>query len=165
MNLPLLIGIIGMIMVCVGALLPVSLAQKVLFLVGSAGLATTAICERHRFLIALEAVILLGTSLAFFVMTPMTTAIIMLVASVICLTYLYRKGDISSFNSWLGALALLTLAVGFAYSHPLIYLSGGVLMCAYSIGLLRQGIKIAMLWLILNLVFVAVTLFGLLQLT
>lgn len=144
------IGVAGMLLIIYGAVLPAILLQKILFLIGGIMLLATAIMERQKYLIGMEIIVFIGTVIAFFSITTTTKTLILLASCLFIIPWLIKEGEIGSKQSIVGLFGLLALALGYAVSTPWIYLAGGLLLCTYSLILVRDGVKIAYLWGVLN---------------
>jgi hypothetical protein len=163
-NLALGIGIVGMVLTVVGIYLePGMMVQKFLFLIGAALLIASAIMTDQKMYIALTSVVLLGTILGFVQGFSVEGKYIVIgVGALIALVYLAVIGHFRR-DPWavLGCLGLIFVGAGYAVdavSTPLLFnaaLAGGSLAVAiYSlIRFFFYGIKVAMVWVVLNVIF------------
>lgn len=161
---PILIGIIAMLFLVYGTLSESgSQIQKILFVVGAPMLGLTAYFSKQKMFTILQLVATLGAVLAFF---PGLSAefkyLLMGAAAIFGLIYLERaKCFENSKLELIGALGLISIAVGFAtdsLTSPFlfgIFLGlGGILVALYSaIQFFNYKIKIALIWLVLNILF------------
>jgi hypothetical protein len=160
----LVIGIVAMVLLVTGTLIEGgSLLQKILFLFGAPMLAFTAYLNKQRMFMIIQIIVTIGSILAFFTNLPdFLRYSIMVGGGFFGIGYLikikYSKEDI-----WwpLGGLGLLSIAVGFAtnaVAHQLLFNSllaiGGILVAIYSaIGFFHLKVRIAFIWLVLNVIF------------
>jgi hypothetical protein len=160
-KLVLLIGIIAMILLIVGTFVSGgSLLQKVLFVIGASVLGVVAHLNKQRMFTVLQAVATIGTILAFISFGTELKYMIMIASAIIGAGYLAKMGNYSE-DKWsiLGSLGLILFAIGLA-TNPLqlptvwslAFILGGILVATYSaIGFFKNKVKIAAIWLILNL--------------
>lgn len=159
------IGIVGMTVSVIGTFLPDGdLLQKIFFLIGACSLVSTAIFNKQTMFIALQAVIIVGAILGFFSKVSVEWKyLIMGISALIPIVYLlsirYFKKDLSGI---IGGGGLICIALGFAVSAdaaPMLFYSllaaGGFFVAVYSaIGFFHYKVRISVLWLILNVVFI-----------
>lgn len=150
----LFIGIIGMLITCYGNLLPYSDAQKACYLIGSLFLFTSSSLERQPFFIILQIIIASGAAIAFAPIPALIKESVPSILSIMALGYFYKQGQLKDKLTIAGVIAIAILAVGYAITEPIIYFSGSFLMMFYSLFSFRRGVKIALVWAILNAVFV-----------
>ena len=156
------IGIVAMILLVIGTFMPSgSLQQKVLFVIGAPTLGLTAYLNKQKMFTVLQAVVTMGAILGFFSTAPaILRYAIMLGSAALGISYLI-KVSYSKVDKWwpIGGLGLLGFAFSFAtnaIAYPTIFnlliIFGGALMAIYStIGFFKLKIKIAAIWLILNI--------------
>ncbi len=160
----LIIGIIAMVLLVVGTVLEGgSLLQKLLFVIGAPALGFTAYLNKQKMFITLQTVVTIGAILAFFGNLPAILRYVVMVGSgVFGIGYLIKTDYFKEDVWWpLGGLGLLSIAVGFATNtaaYPILFNSllgaGGVLVALYSaIGFFYFKVRIAAIWLVLNIVF------------
>lgn len=160
----LIIGIIAMILLVVGTLVEGgSLLQKLLFVIGAPVLGFTAYLNKQKMFITLQIVVTIGAILAFFGNLPsFLRYTIMIGSGIIVVGYLIKTNYFKEDVWWpLGGLGLLSIAVGFAtnaVAYPILFNlllgTGGVLVALYSaIGFFHLKVKIAAIWLVLNVIF------------
>ena len=136
----LAIGTGAMILIIMGTVVEGgSLLQKLLFVIGALILGFVAYLDKQKMLLTLEIIVIIGV--------------------VYLIRIKFSKEDV-----WwpIGGAGLLFLAVGLAtdaVSSPILFNSllgiGGILIAIYSaIGFFYLRVKIAIIWLILNLIFV-----------
>lgn len=156
----LIFASLGLLISSYGVLLSSSDMQKKLFFVGAVFLISSSIVERHRLYIWLQAVVIVGTLSAFLPIQNRMKFLFPVSAGVLYLV-VNRKFLLKRNSELLGAVGVILLSTGFAISHPAVYLSGALVISAYSFGEFRRGVKIALLWLILNLIFAASSIYAL----
>ena len=162
-NWTLLLGVFAMGLLLFGIVsADGSLQQKSLFLVGAVLLGLIAVADRREMFIALQAVIVLGTVIGFFPFLPDAGRYgLMILGGLVALAFLLIRGYFKT-DRWgiLGALGLFVLALGFATDpsvNPMWFNAflafGSMAVAAYSGIGFAGGVRIAVLWLLLNIAF------------
>jgi len=146
-------GVIGMVLVIAGTFFDVSLAQKLLFFVGTLLLAITAYADRHPIFGALVTVLILGSGVAFFPVSLAWKAAPPIIVALALIYQLIKSGQLNDLNERVGATGIIVLAIGYAISHPAVYLAGGVLVTLYASVSFARGVKIGIIWAVMNGVF------------
>ena len=146
-------GIFGMLLIILALLCGPTETQRWLFFLGALGMTLMALLEYHKLFIGLQLVIISGTLTAFLPTGDIIKGSIPILVSLPILYILYTKGFLDTGRRYLGALSLITLGVGYAAQHPLIYFLGGFLVSLFSLLELRSGFRPALIWLTLNLIF------------
>ncbi len=157
------ISIIGLVMIIVGAVLSPTITQKVLFAGGAMFLLIASCVDRAEFFAILNGIVLLGTAIAFFHVTITVKLILLGLASVIALGYLSKRDYIKTIIDIIGCVGLLLLAFGYAVSNPFIYLFGGLFLTIYSYKAYKDGVRIGLIFAILNAIFTVMALIGILR--
>jgi hypothetical protein len=159
------IGIISMTLLILGTFAePGSTTQKMLFLLPAPTLGYTAYVAKQRMFTALQAVVTIGALLAFLPHLPLSVRYIILAISALAgVTYLIKNQYIKIDKYWpLGGIGIFLLAFGYstnpitdAKNFSILLATGGLLVAAYSaIGYFKLKNKIALIWLILNILFI-----------
>jgi hypothetical protein len=160
-NIILLTGLTAMTLLIVGTFIEGgSLLQKILFAIGASVLGLVAYFNKQRMLTILQAVATIGAILAFTSLLPAFKYGLMLGSAVVGVIYLVKKHNYKE-DPWstIASLGLILFAVGLATNplqSPIVwslaFIFGGILVAVYSaIGFFKNKIKIAAIWLILNL--------------
>ncbi len=157
------ISIIGLVMIIIGALLSPTITQKTLFAGGCVFLFTASCIEKATFFAILQVIVLLGTAIAFFHISITAKLIVLGVVSIIALVYLYKRNFIQTFIDIVGSAGLLLLAFGYAVSNPFVYLFGGLFLAIYSYSAYKKGVKIGLIFAILNVIFTVMALISVLR--
>lgn len=162
-HIPLIFGVLAMVGLVVGTFLQGgSLAQKFLFLVGAMALTILAYLNRQKMFMVIEIVVSLSAILAFVSMATQLKYLILIGASIIGVGYLIKINFFKEDKWWpIGGLGLLLIAAGLATdatTYPFLFNLflglGGIFVAIYSaIGLFLFKVKIAVIWLILNIFF------------
>ena len=160
----LTIGVIAMVLLIIGTLVEGgTLVQKLLFVIGSPILGLTAYLNKQKMFTTLQIIVTIGAILAFFNnISVILNYAVMISSSLFGLGYLIKINYFKEDMWWpVGGLGLLIIATGFATSavdYPIMFNSllgiGGILVALYSaIGFFHLKVRIAVIWLILNVVF------------
>lgn len=147
------IGVIGLLCAIIGNMYPATMLQKHLYLGGGVLLMVSALIEKQEYFIALEVVVIVCALLAYLPDHGTLKMAVPLLLSLFSVGYLYYRGLLKSPASLLGVVGLVFLGLGYATLNPVIYLIGGIALTAYSAISYYQGVKIALLWAILNAIF------------
>ena len=137
--------------------------QKILFLLGAPILGITAYANQQKMFTTLQLIATLGAVVAFFPNLSETIKYSLMISGVLlALFYLTKRKYFEQDKwGWLGSIGLICIAFGFATDSNLspfwfgFFLGlGGLIVAAYSaIGFFHYKIKIALIWLILNIIF------------
>jgi hypothetical protein len=146
------LGVIGMLVIIAGTLLPLP-TQKICYLIGGLFLLVSSILEKQLFFSLLQTVISFGALIAFAPISVFLKAASPICLSIIIIFYFIHRGLLHDRLHQIGCLGLIFIAVGYAISHPLVYFLGGLCLIIFSFGAFRRGIQLGLLWGILNAVF------------
>lgn len=150
-------GIFGMFFIIIALLVPSSSIQRWFFFIGAVGMTITALLEKHKLYIGLQSVIFFGTLSAFLPIDNVFKGSIPLLISFPILYFLFKNHFIHTPTHLLGAIALVSLGVGYATQSFFIFFTSGLLISIFSFLELRSGFKPAIIWLLLNIVFTMVS--------
>lgn len=150
-------GILGMILIIAALLCSDLRQQRWLFFLGAIGMTLMAFLEKHKLFIGLQLVIISGTITAFLPVDSIIKGGIPFLVSLPILYRLYREKILDTKRRRLGAFALLTLGIGYAVQHVVIYFIGGALISVFSFLELYSGFRPAVIWLTLNLIFTTIS--------
>ena len=161
----LTISIGAMILIILGTLVEGgSLFQKLLFVIGAPFLGFAAYLNKQKMFTSLQIVVTIGAILAFCsFLLPLSKYIILVGAGIISIGYLVKTKFSREDPFWtIGGTGLLGLAFGLATDavcFPILFNSllviGGVLIAVYSaIGFFWLKVKISLIFLILNVIFI-----------
>lgn len=150
----LFLGVLGMLVSIVGSLLSDSPAQKWCFLSSACLMTPLPLWRGDTFLGALQIVSLAGAFAGVAPLGDLLTAAIPLAIATGALAFLWWQNAMDHRYQWIGAAGVIVLAVGYATRWEVVYLGGGILLTVYTAISFRRGCKVALLWCILNAVFV-----------
>jgi hypothetical protein len=160
-KLVLAIGIFAMALLVIGTFISGgSLLQKILFVVGASVLGAVAYFNKQKMFTVLQTVATIGAVLAFTNLASAFRYGIMLSVAVGGVVYLVKHKQYKE-DPWstIASLGLVLFAIGLATNPVLLpivwslaFMFGGILVASYSaVGFFKHKIKIAAIWLILNL--------------
>lgn len=148
------VGIIGMLLATYANLLPqMSLLQKSFYFIGAVLMLISSTLEKQRFFMVLQLVIVGSTAIAFAPLAPIIKTSFSVACSVIAILYFIFTGQCKDKLTIFGCLGIAILAIGYAVTNPVIYLLGSIALFIYSLLSYKRGIKIAIVWVIMNIVF------------
>ena len=159
------IGILSMITIILGTFAQAgSMMQKMLFFFPAPVLVYVAYVGGQRMLMTLQFMVTLGAALAFMDYVPSFVRYYLLIGcSLVGVVYLIKIGYFKEDVWWpVGGLGMILLSFGYstdAMNYPILFNSlltiGGMLVAVYSsISYFRNRVRIAFIWLFLNIVFV-----------
>lgn len=157
------IGVVGLLLTISGTLISVpefALTQKFFYLAGAILLTTSSLLAKHRFFILQQSVVLVGTMVAFVPVCQAIKAGVLIVLSIAAMIYFAVTGEFKERVTILGCLGLVFLALGYAVSHPIIYLLGGTFLTIYSFIVYKRGVTIGLLFGVLNFIFMITATIG-----
>lgn len=160
------IGIFAMVLLVAGTISEGgSLIQKLLFLFGVPLLGLSAYLNKQKMFTVLQAVVTIAAILAFFQNIPdVLRYLLMLGSGLVGIAYLIKINYFKEDIWWpIAGLGLMSIAAGFAtnaVTYSVLFNSflaaGGILVAFYSgIGFFHSKVRIAIIWLVLNILFAA----------
>lgn len=152
-QLPVLTAIVGMLITITGVMLKVPQYQSICFASGGCFLLFSSYLSRQWLYFTLQIVVIIGALSNLFTLPFMVKAALPVALAMIILIYFYFKEMLKNATNFIGAIGVMILACGYAILHPMIYFVGGVVLSIYSGLNVLQGVKVAWIWLILNVVF------------
>lgn len=153
-------GIPGVILVILGLIAGLgTMTQKVLFLLSTPLLTTSAYVANQRMLFLLQLIVTENAILAFMDLTLQTRAVLLVIPAVAVAGYLIYVDEFEDDRYWpIGWLGLLLLAAGFSTAGVLPFyanlalLTGPALIALYSLlGYLATSASVLLIWVILNI--------------
>lgn len=144
---------IGMIFPIAGNFLPPSFERNLCFVMGSVLMLIGAMIEREEFFSVLQLIVLVGAAMAFTPWTLIVRASIPIVTTAVILLWFYVSGRMEDRLTLFGSFGIAVLALGYAVMNPVIYFMGGVILTVYASMAFYRGVKIAIIWAILNFFF------------
>jgi len=158
----LILGIFAMLLLVWGTFaVQSSFFQKILFLIGAFGLGVTAFFNNQKMFMAIQAVVTIGAVIGFFEQLNQNLRYFIIIGvAVLSLVYLSKINYFKK-DKWgvVGSIGLLLFAYAFSINsvensnlfNELI-LIGGLLVAFYSsISFFKNKVRIALIWVILNL--------------
>lgn len=155
------IGILGLILLCVGLTLEPSYIQGGFNVVGIVLLLIYAKMQKNLFFYYAECVVLLGTILKIIGINEVFLALCMTIASIFALYKIfgieyYKKHTIETI---IGLIGLFGLALGFSTGLNIGFIVGGIFLAVYGFIGFFNGITSALIFAILNLIFGGIALY------
>lgn len=147
------LGIIGLICLCIAIPLANGVTQNLLNVIGILLLVTYAWCAKNEFFFYLELVVLLGAVLKITNVSNLVLNTALVLASVIALARVFKNPANRVWYIGFGLVGLAGLVYGYATLSNLGYAIGGVASMIYSFILFSKGIKSALIFGILNIIY------------
>ena len=154
-----IIGVLGLIALCVAIPLPPGLLQNVINVFGISALIIYAWQGKNTFFFYLESVVLLGTILQIAGVSPEITWTALILSFAVTTLRVLQNPDYRNFMTVIGFVGLFGLVFGYATLNPIGYAVGGACCAWYSIALFRQGIKSGLLFCVLNIIYGSVAVY------
>ena len=129
-------------------------APQIYYVIGAALLLTTAIYFKLIYFIALELILIAGHGAIFLGIGPVLQVVIPILLCVQLLIYYLLSGQLKNIYRLMGAIGIALLSIGFGYKSQWVFFFGSLLVAIYAIYQVYRGHKVALLWGILNMVFV-----------
>lgn len=147
------IGLVGLISLCIAIPLHAGTAQNVLNILGIVVLILYAKIGKNEFFLYLEFVILLGTILKIFNASNIVLIAALVVATILSLIKVFRNPSYREWNAIFGVIGLVGLVYGYSTLNNWGYAVGGVSSAIYSFIAFRNGLKSALIFAVLNLIY------------
>ncbi len=153
-------GIPGVILVILGLIAGLgTMTQKVLFLLSTPLLTTSAYVADQRMLFLLQLIVTENAILAFVDLSLTIRAVLLVVPAVAVAGYLLYVDEFADDRYWpVGWLGLLLLAAGFSVAGVMTFhanvflLAGPALIALYSLlGYVATGASVLLIWVVLNI--------------
>ena len=152
-SINVVIGGIGMLIIIMGTLITSLPTQKLCYLFGGLFLLLSSLLERQLFFTLFQIVISSGALIAFAPIPAFYKTLLPISLSILVIVYFIKQGKFKDPLNRLGCLGLVFLAIGYAVTHPLIYFLGALCLTIFSFTAFKQGIRLGLVWGILNAVF------------
>ena len=128
-----ILGIIGLIGIITGVLLPeASRSQKLTLLVANIIMLVFSCIDGNVYYIALEIVVVVGSVGPFLPVAESKAGGLTLMTAIVVLAMLISGGLITNKLELIGAIGLILLAIGFAISNPWPMLFGSICIAIFS---------------------------------
>lgn len=149
----LFLAVIGLLLATYGNFLPFTNTQKYVYLFASIFLLASSILERQLFFVLMQIVVLSGTTIALLSIHSFFKLLVPFSFSMIACLSFAATGALKEHATKIGCIGMVLLALGYAVSHPIIYLLGGASLTVYSAIAYKRGVDVALVFAILNAVF------------
>jgi len=156
----IIVGIIGLIVFCIGTLMPGNPHQILVFLVGAILLTLSSFLSKNLFFTFLEGILAIGSFLTLISMSTDIKAIVIVVLVIATIVYFSKKGMLKDRNFINGIIGLVFLVAGAAFNIPIGLVISGVFLSIYAWIVFKRGEKIGMVFFALNAIFTITSLIG-----
>lgn len=150
-----LIGVIGAGFILYGFTQPL---PQIYYVLGSSILLISAIYFQLTYFIALELIVLAGHGSILLGIGPVLQLLIPLMLSLQLLVYYLLSGELRLFR-FIGISGIALLSIGFSYENVWVFFFGSLGISIFALYQVFRGRYAALLWAILNLVYVFTTAF------
>lgn len=148
------LGILGGI-ILIYSLIEVS--GQFFYMLGSGLLLLTALYYQLTYFIALEIILMAGHGAILLGVGPVFQVSLPVLLSLQLLIYYLLSGELRIFR-FIGIAGIALLSIGLSFTHLWIFFFGSLFVGIYSGYTVSRGKKIALVWVILNLIFVLIVL-------
>lgn len=122
-------------------------------MVGAIFLFIPAALEKSIFFSILEAILIVGATMAFLPVSIVVKSVISIGLGVIAAIYFGISGQLRDYLTWLSVLGILLGTWGYAITNPILYFCAGATLTTYAFCSYRRGDKIALVFFILDSLF------------
>lgn len=123
------------------------------FSIGALCLFFTAVCENQVLLAMLQLILLAGAGAMYANFNIIFRTALPILLSIQTMVFFVLTGKSRDFETIIGCLGILCLALGFTTHNQVISFIGGAAITAYAALLVRQGFRLAGFWIVLNAYF------------
>lgn len=156
----IIIGIIGLIIFCIGTVIPGNPHQIVVFFVGALLLTLSSILGKNLFFTILEGILSIGSLLTILSVAEDTKGVVIIILVLISIIFFAKKGMLKDKNYINGIIGLVFLVVGAVFSFPIGLVISGVFLSIFAWIVFKRGEKIGMVFFLLNVIFTITSLIG-----
>ena len=131
------------------------------YVIGAFCMLGTAIFFHLTYFIALEMILIAGHGAVLLGIGSTLQIVLPILLTIQLLMYYFLIGELNNIYRVIGIFGIALLSIGFSYEHQWIFFLGGAAIAIYAFYEAYKGEYIALLWAVLNLIFVITTLFHL----
>lgn len=157
------LGLLGLIGLCVAIPLPEGLVKNIFNLIGFVGLIVYAWRGKNAFFFYFELVALLGNILNIMGVGDTIKFTLLVIASLAALIRVLMKPEYRQWYTIFGVIGLGGLVYGYAAFSNWGYTIGGIGMVLYSAVGFYQGVQIALIFGLLNVIYGGISIYMLLM--
>ena len=155
----ILVGILGAVANLYGLAQP---SPQLYYVIGSCLLLVTAIYFRLTYFIALELILISGHGAILLGIGPVLQVVLPILLCAQLLIYYVMSGQLGHIFRLIGISGIALLSIGFAYENQWIFLFGSMEVAIFAFYQVYRGRYIALLWAILNTIFMLLATYQLL---
>ncbi|RTK95587.1 MAG: hypothetical protein EKK64_06460 [Neisseriaceae bacterium] len=154
-----LLGLVGLMILCAGIVLPQGIAQNFCNVVGISALIVYAFLGKNDFFFYLEIVVLIGTIMKIFNVETTLMFAVLIIATIISFAIIFRNPIYRSWDIIFGVVGISGLIYGYATLSNYGYAIGGLATIVYSLIGFSKGIKSALVFALLNTIYSALAIY------
>ena len=129
------------------------------YVIGAFCMLATAIYFRLTYFIALEMILIAGHGAVLLGIGSTIQIILPILLTTQLLMYYLLIGELNHFYRLIGIFGIALLSIGFSYPHQWIFFLGSSAIAFYAFFQAYEGETIALLWAVLNVIFVITSLY------
>lgn len=154
-----LLGILGLVLLCVGVAVGIGITQNILNVIGISMLIIYAKQGKNEFFFYLESVVLLGTVLKIADVNNNILIMSLIIATLLALFKVLKNAEYRKADTVIGIIGLLGLVYGYSTLSSYGYAIGGIALAIFSLIGYCKGIKSALIFMILNVFFASIAIY------
>lgn len=131
------------------------------YVIGAFCMLVTAIFFHLTYFIALEMILIAGHGAVLLGIGSTLQIVLPILLTIQLLMYYFLIGELNNIYRVIGIFGIALLSIGFSYEHQWVFFLGSSAIAIYAFYETYKGEYVALLWAVLNLMFVITTLFHL----
>ena len=151
-----LTGIVGALIVLFALTQP---AAHLYFVIGASFMLATAIYFKLTYFVALEMILIAGHGAVLLGIGPILQVALPILLSLQLLIYYLLVGQLNNIFRLIGIAGIALLSIAFSYENQWVFFSGSLAIAIFAFYQAYRGRPVALLWAVLNVIFVFVALF------
>jgi hypothetical protein len=129
------------------------------YVIGAFCMLGTAIYFRLTYFIALEMILIAGHGAVLLGIGSTLQLVLPILLTLQLLMYYLLIGELNNFYRVIGIIGIALLSIGFSYAHQWVFFLGSSAIAFYAFYQAYKGEAIALLWAVLNVIFVITSLY------
>ncbi len=153
-------GIIGALIILYG-LAQAQAQAHLYYVIGASFMLATAIYFKLTYFIALELILIAGHGAVLLGIGSISQIVLPILLCLQLLTYYLLSGQLNNIFRLIGIAGIALLSIAFSYENQWVFIFGSFAIAVFSFYQVYRGRPVALLWAILNMIFVFISSFKL----
>ena len=149
--------IIGSVGACITLYGLTQAPDHLYYVIGASCLLATAIYFKFTYFIALQLILIAGHGAVLLGIGPISQVVLPILLCLQFLTYYLLSGQLNNIFRLIGITGIALLSIAFSYENQWVFFSGSLAIAIFSFYQVYRGRQIALLWAILNIIFVVIS--------